>query len=288
MLTGADGTATYRAGVVGFPVAHSLSPVLHRAAYTALGLSGWSYGRTDVPAGGLGAHLETLGPQWVGLSVTMPLKPEALALADQASDVATFAGGANTLVRRDGQWYADNTDVHGLVTALREAGAHNGEHPPRQAVLVGGGATACSALLALSELGVREVQVLVRDRLRPDTQRVADQLDLQVQVRRLAGTSVPLDAGRNQVIIGTLPVTAPAPSLRWTGGPAPVVLDAVYAPWPSPLAHATRVASGGAVEAHRGTGMLLHQAVRQVELMTGRPGPTEAMRAALEDGHTDS
>lgn len=276
------GPTSRRAGVVGSPVSHSLSPVLHGAAYEALGLTGWSYGRQEVPAGALAGHVAGLGPEWVGLSVTMPGKEEALALAATASDEAELAGAANTLLRRGGEWYADNTDVHGLAAALQEAGAGR----VRRAVVLGGGATARSALLALRRLGAREVDLLVRDAVRPRTRDLLDRLagdpsGPSVRVRALAD-GIPLDRNHADVVVGTLPSGAPAPHLRPGGIRPPVVLDVVYSPWPSPLASAVASASAGRVVAVRGTTMLLHQAARQVELMTGCPPPVPRMRLALQ------
>ena len=273
-----DAPAGRRAGVVGSPVAHSLSPVLHRAAYSALGLHGWTYDAREVPAGALAAHVETLGPEWVGLSVTMPGKEEALALATVRGEEAELTGAANTLVRTEEGWRADNTDVHGLRTALAEAGATS----PRTATVLGGGATARSALVALRGLGVERVDVLVRDRLRPETGVLLDRLGLPVTVGRLGDGPLLLDTRHTEVVVSTLPGVAPAPDVA-PGGPgrAPVLLDVVYAPWPGPFARAVRELGPEAPEVARGTGMLLHQAVRQVELMTGHDGPVEAMRAAL-------
>lgn len=268
-----------RAGVVGSPVAHSLSPVLHRAAYAALGLTGWTYDVADVPAGRLQAHVGRLGPEWVGLSVTMPGKEEALALAASASQEARLTGAANTLVRTPDGWRADNTDVSGLRAALTEAGAG----PGARATVLGGGATARSALLALRDLGAHEVDLLVRDRPRPATEEMVERLaDLHVRCRRLGDRPLELGGPHTEVVVSTLPAAAPAPHLRLArGGPGSVVMDVVYAPWPSPFARAVAALGAQAPVVVPGTGMLLHQAVRQVELMTGQNGPVEAMRAAL-------
>lgn len=271
-----------RCAVVGHPVAHSLSPVLHRAAYAALGLTGWRYDRVEVAQGALDGYVASLGPEWAGLSVTMPGKEEALALAARSSDEARLAGAANTLVRSADGWSADNTDVAGLAAALREAGAALTQDRP--CLVTGGGATARSAVLALRSLGAREVTLLVRDRPRPETERLVEQLaadpdrPLRVRARPLAD-GIPLSDV--DVVVGTLPAGAPAPSVAPPGATAPLVLDAVYAPWPSPLASAVGRATTGRVTVVRGTSMLLHQAARQVELMTGLAAPVEAMRSAL-------
>ncbi|TDC50157.1 shikimate dehydrogenase, partial [Jiangella ureilytica] len=114
---------TRRCAVLGSPIAHSLSPVIHRAAYRRLGLD-WEYTAHEVDESSLARFVSGLGPEWRGLSLTMPLKRVALDVAATASDVARTVGAANTLVRRDdGGWDADNTDVPGVVATLRAAGA---------------------------------------------------------------------------------------------------------------------------------------------------------------------
>ena len=278
MLSEAPGRAR-RAGVVGSPIAHSLSPVLHRAAYDALGLTSWTFEAREVRAGQLRGHVEQLPPEWVGLAVTMPLKEEALALGSEVGAAARLSGAANTLVRRDGGWLADNTDVHGVVSSLAEAGLRD----PRTAVVLGGGATARSALVALHEMGVRQVTFLTRDRLRGPTAELAHRLGTDVRALPLHGTRLLLDAAVSDVVVSTLPPAAdPCDLAVPDGATPPVVMDVVYRPWPSRFASAVRAASAGRVPVVDGTGMLLHQAVRQVELMTGHNGPVPAMRAALE------
>ena len=128
---------TRRAAVLGSPVKHSLSPVLHGAAYRTLGLHGWQYGMIECDEAGLPPLIDTMGPEWAGLSLTMPLKRVALAVADEVSPLARAVGAANTLVFPPGGpakgRRAENTDVVGLVGALREAGlAH-----VKQAVILG-------------------------------------------------------------------------------------------------------------------------------------------------------
>lgn len=268
-----------RAAVVGSPVAHSLSPVLHRAAYTALGLTDWCYDRVEVPQGALAAHVAALGPEWVGLSVTMPGKEEALDLADDTGPAARSVGAANTLVRRETGWYADNTDVHGLQAALTEAGVGT----VSRAVVVGAGATARSAILALHTLGAQEVTLCVRDWTRPATDALLERLGMRVH-RRALSEGIPLDT---EVVLSTLPGGVPAPPVLPAGAQPPVVMDVSYAPWPSALADVVATATHDRVRVVRGTRMLLHQAVRQVELMTGLDAPTRAMDAALRGALDD-
>ncbi|TDC57620.1 shikimate dehydrogenase [Actinomadura sp. KC345] len=273
-----------RAAVLGSPVAHSLSPVLHRAAYGAMGLDGWSYeaiecGEEDFP-GLLGA----LGPEWAGLSLTMPLKRAALDLVDAVSDLAVKVGGVNTVVLRDGRRHGDNTDVHGIVTALTEAGVKPvPPHGGTPALVLGGGATAASALAALAALGMEEAVLAVRTPERASEAAEAGvRFGLAVRVVTLDRVAAHLPAG---LVVSTLPGRA-ADALAEPVAPAgaalfdTVLFDVVYAPWPTALATAVGRAGGTVVG---GFEMLLHQAVRQVALMTGRDDvPVEAMRAAGE------
>lgn len=274
-----------RAGVTGSPISHSLSPRLHRAAYRALGLDGWTYDAIEVPAGGLADLVSTLGPEWVGLSVTMPGKEEALALADEASPAAGLTGAANTLVRDGDRWRADNTDVFGMRQGLVEAGltSPRGDGVPLRATVLGAGATARSALVALRDLGVGEVTLVVRDLARPQTTALAEALGLELHTRRLSHGPLVLDRAVQDVVLGTLPGSAAAPEVRLTPGAEPaVVMDVTYAPWPSPLAAAVAALGPDAPPVAGGLAMLLHQAAAQVRLMTGHDGPVETMRAALD------
>jgi shikimate dehydrogenase len=257
-----------RAAVLGRPVGHSLSPVLHTAAYAALGLADWSYTAVDCGEDELPGLLAGLGPEWAGLSLTMPLKRVALAAADAVDPLAAAVGAANTLLL-GGRRRAYNTDVAGIAAALREAGATQ----PRSAVVLGAGGTAQAALAALRTLGLDGVVVLVRDPGRAGELRAAgDRLGVAVDVR--AGLPGPVPAA--DLVVSTLPAGA-ADRLRPPAGA--VVLDVVYAPWPTPFAAAAEAAGGTVVS---GLAMLLHQAAAQVELMTGHPAPVPAMRAALD------
>src|SRR5437868_6078013 len=147
-----------RAAVLGSPISHSLSPLLHRAAYAALGLD-WTYDAVEVSSDGLGAFLDGCDDTWAGLSLTMPLKQVVLALLESRSEVVEATGSANTVVHRDGRREGHNTDVAGIVAALREAGVDGID----RAAVIGTGATAASALVALHDLGAHHVRVLGRD-----------------------------------------------------------------------------------------------------------------------------
>jgi shikimate dehydrogenase len=268
-----------RCAVLGDPVSHSLSPVLHRAGYAAAGLD-WQYDAHRVPAGGLAGFLAGLDDTWRGLSLTMPLKREAVGLATTVSDAARLAGAANTLVLAGRGVFADNTDIPGAVAALRERYAG----PVTRGLVLGGGATATSAALALSDVGATEITLLVRSAARADpTARAvrSHPRNRGVHVHQLHAPPVPDGAGAaHEVVVSTVPASAQTPGLvdRVLGIPGVrVVFEALYEPWPTPLARAAGVRGLVVVG---GLDLLLHQAVRQFEQFTGTDAPVEAMRAA--------
>ena len=264
------GPVSRRCAVLGSPIAHSLSPVLHAAAYAELGLTGWSYGRAEVRAGGLRSFVETLDGTWRGLSLTMPLKVEALHLEGvEVSDLARLAGAGNTLLLDGAARRVDNTDVPGLVWALGRAVPDG----VGSATVLGSGATARSALVALARLGARQVQVLARDpekarALRPLTETLG--LDLSV----VPWHSAPPHA---DVLVSTVTAGAVDDSADAVADSAEVVFDVVYDPWPTALAAAAGRAGALVLD---GLDLLVGQAVEQVELMTGRRPTPEVLRAA--------
>jgi shikimate dehydrogenase len=260
--------------VLGKPVAHSLSPVLHTAAYAELGLSGWDYTAIECDEAGLPGFVDGLDDSWAGLSLTMPLKRVALLVADEVGPLAAAVGAGNTLVLGGGRRRVENTDVTGIAAALRSAGLET----VGRAVVLGAGGTAQAAIAALAGLGATEPTVLVRDPSRAaDLLAAADRLGVRPVV---SGGLPDITLPAADVIVSTLPRTAADPLRSASWGPGTVVLDVVYAPWPTRFAAAAAAAGCRTVS---GLEVLLHQAVAQVELMTGRPGPVPAMRAALED-----
>ncbi len=267
-----------KAAVLGKPIAHSLSPVLHRAAYEALGFADWTYELVECDERGLAAYVESRGQEWAGLSLTMPLKRTVLPLLDHVDHLAAATGGANTVVFRPEGRYGYNTDVQGIVDALTEAGAP----APGSVTILGAGATACSALAAVGELGATGADIVARDPSRADgLLATADRLGLTARLRPWAELADG-DAPVPDLLISTVPAGAAdeySERLRLTRQAPPAVLDVVYHPWPTPLARAA--AAAGSVVAS-GYAMLLHQAAAQVELMTGKPAPLEAMREAGE------
>lgn len=273
-----------RLAVVGHPVEHSLSPLLHAAAYRYLGLD-WKYDRQVVREHELRGFVDGLDRSWRGLSVTMPLKGEALRLAGTCDDVATLTGVANTLLLDDdGERVARNTDVAGIERALRDVGLDAAHH----AVIAGAGATARSVLVALDGLGLRSATIAVRDPARVGgILGLADTLGLELDVVSLTDLVHVVDGG--DVVAWTLPNGVSLPELMSLDArTTAVALDVTYHPWPGPLA-AQWLEVGGRVAS--GRDMLLHQAVRQVRFfvsaqtdapLTDEVGLEAAMRAALD------
>jgi len=264
--------------VLGRPVAHSLSPVLHRGAYRHLGLN-WEYTAHEVDEAGLGDFVRRLDRRWRGLSLTMPLKRAGLALADTASDLARTVGAANTLlIDPGGHLHADNTDVPGMVAALRERGAL-----PRVAAVCmwGAGATAASALAAVAALEGRAVHIHARE---PDRARAV------VELGERLGTSVSLRPWRtwpecavSELVVQTAPagaVDGVVDSLTSAATTGRLLLEVVYTPWPTALA-ARWIEGKGAVAS--GLDLLVHQAAGQIRLMTGHDVPVSVLRDALRE-----
>ncbi len=309
-----------KAAVLGAPIAHSLSPVLHRAAYQALGLAGWSYQAIECDEPGLPGLLAGCGPDWAGLSLTMPLKRAVLSLLDDAGPLVAEVGAANTVRFGAGLRHGHNTDVPGMITAITEAasarsddrgpgapgvvprGSRAGERPPgpvlrpgygpgltRESLrtlieqgepgvlILGGGATACSALAAVRGLGASQATAAIRDPGRAgDLLSAADRLGLPVRLAPFDDPAHPAPG----LLVSTAPAGAAdhyAERIRQGTLRPGCVLDVVYHPWPTALATAAQQAG---VPTAGGFALLLHQAVGQVELMTGKSAPVEAMRAA--------
>jgi shikimate dehydrogenase len=261
--------------VLGKPIAHSLSPVLHRAAYDELGLSDWSYDRFEVDEAGLPGFLDGLGPQWAGLSLTMPLKRAVIPLLDEISPTAASVDAVNTVVfTEDGRRLGDNTDIPGMVAALREHGIEQ----VRSAAILGAGATASSALAALARICSGEVVAYVRSEARAAEMRQwGERLDVDV---RTADWVDAAEALRAPLVIATTPAgTTDALAAAVPARPA-TLFDVLYDPWPTELAARWSMFGGAVVS---GLDLLVHQAVLQVEQMTDRaPAPLEAMRRAGE------
>jgi shikimate dehydrogenase len=266
--------AASRAAVLGSPVAHSLSPVLHRAAYRALGLDGWAYEAIECDEQRLPGLIRSLGPEWAGLSLTMPLKRAVLPLLDLAQPLVTRVGAANTVLLRGSRRVGHNTDVPGMARAMRGAGVT----PEGNVAVIGSGATACAAIAALSETVTDEVTVAVRAAGRAESLlAVARRIGVPVRLTEI----VPGLARQPwELLISTVPghaADAVAEQLEVGAISAKAVFDVVYDPWPTALA-AAAAATGATVIS--GYELLVQQAVGQVELMTGHRAPVTQMRAA--------
>ncbi|WP_105036682.1 shikimate dehydrogenase [Cryobacterium aureum] len=279
-----DSLPSNRLAVLGSPIKHSRSPLLHRAAYRQLGLD-WSYDAVEVKAGSLAMFLSKVGPEWRGLSLTMPLKQEVLPFIDDCDRVAQLTGSVNTVLLRRvkgrGTLSGYNTDVAGLVRALAESGVTQAAH----VILLGAGATAASALMAAAELGAEFVTVLMRDAVKAQPLiELGRTLGVVVDLQDFSGvTRVDSD-----VVISTLPggtvLPTPLPlELRERA----VLFDVAYSPWPSGVASSWQAAGGTVLN---GLGMLLHQALIQVrvfvtadpfEPLPDEPAVLAAMRGAL-------
>lgn len=260
--------------MLGSPIAHSLSPALHQAAYDALGLAGWTYRAIDCTPERLGEVLRGLDAEGLaGVSLTMPLKQAVLPLLASIEPLAAEVGAANTVLfgPTPGEWHGDNTDVPGMADALRRFAV------PDSATVLGAGATAASAVVALAALGISRVVVRAR---RPAAAAelipLAAGRGLVIDVEPWPASAAEVDT---PLIASTVPAGA-ADELAAGTGPATgrVLFDVVYAPWPTPLAAAWSAAGGTVVG---GLDLLIAQAAHQVRLMTGHEPPVDAMRAAV-------
>lgn len=248
-----------RCAVIGHPAAHSLSPALHRAAYRQLGLD-WSYEAIDVEPGGVADFVKGLDGSWRGISVTMPHK-EAIRAHGVGDELVELVGVANTLViPTDGEPLVRNTDVGGFQLAMAQAGVESAD----SATIIGNGATARSAAVALRMMGVERLLVLARRPERAEWLRefASHQLGMLSEVRPLvAGQVLPAD-----VLVSTVPDGGSDALADELAASAPVVFDAIYDPWPTVLAAAAERAGARVVS---GLDLLAGQAVEQVRLMTG-------------------
>jgi len=264
-----------RAAVLGSPIQHSLSPMLHRAAYVELGLD-WTYDAYDVDKARLPGFLAELDGSWVGLSLTMPLKHAVIPLLDEVSPLAAQVEAVNTVSLTDGRRSGDNTDVPGMVAALH---AHRVSRVTSVAIL-GGGATARSAFAAVRDFvgsGAPSGEVtgyLRRPERAASLRQLAERLNQHLTVAPWQAAAAGL---RADLVIATTPAGA-TDSLADSIPPQPgILVDVVYHPWPTRIAAAWQAAGGTVIS---GLDLLVHQAALQVQLMTGQPAPLAAMRTA--------
>jgi shikimate dehydrogenase len=269
-------------GVMGYPVRHSLSPLLHNAAFAALGLN-WVSVAFEVAGGRAAAALDGMRALGVaGLSVTMPHKADVAAGVDECSAVATQLRAVNCVLNRDGRLYGDNTDGAGFLASLARA-AHF-DPAGKQCLIIGAGGAARAVTLALADAGAASVTVVNRT-----AARAVDVAALAGPVGRVGATGAAALAADAALVVNATPVGMEgsgaagdgwliAPSLLHAGQ---VVADLVYAPRPTPWLAAAAEAGATTVD---GLGMLVHQAAAQLELWTGLPAPVDVMWQAAVAG----
>ncbi|MFE9882565.1 shikimate dehydrogenase [Streptomyces sp. NPDC005784] len=264
-----------RLALLGFPLDGALSPVLHQAAYAAMGLP-WTYHAIECLPQDLPRFLDTLDDSWGGFSLTMPLKRTVVPLLDEVSETVSRIGAANTVVvTPGGRLVGENTDLYGMVQALRDAGVTTA---PGVTVL-GAGATACTALAAAYELGCDQAVVIARDtgRARSLLGATAERIGITATIEPWAAAGYHL--ATDLVVSALPPYAADALAPLWTPGTG-ILMDVVYRPWPSRFAHAAQEAGRRVVG---GLPMLVHQAARQVVLQTGHsPAPVTKMLLASQ------
>ena len=256
---------------MGSPIAHSLSPAMHRRAYAELGLD-WSYDAYEVGESDLAAFLDGLDERWRGLSLTMPLKRVAVELVDVVTERVRSVSALNTIVFEGGRRIGDNTDIPGVTAALAERGIGD----VRTAVIVGAGATAASCLAALNAEGLDSATLVVRDEAR------ASGLVEQAGRWGLDVTVVHLDEswGESDLLVSTVPSAAVGAYAQDWCARVRGVFDVVYDPWPTALASEADAVGLPVVS---GLDLLAHQAVVQIALMTGSSVDAATLRtAALE------
>lgn len=269
------------AGVIGCPIGHSRSPILHGTWLRAHGVRG-HYVPLHVEPGDLAAVLRAMPAMgFVGANVTLPHKEAALALADHASDVARKIGAANTLSFAEGQIFADNTDAYGFIQNLR-AGVPDWRASAGPALVLGAGGAARAVLVALAEAGVTEILLGNRTRARADE--LAAVLDAPITVVDWADYAAALPRAALVVNTTSLGMAGHA-ALGLDAGllrPDAVVTDIVYTPLETPLLRDARARGCRVVD---GLGMLLHQAVPGFERWFGlRSEVTEDLRRAVLAG----
>ncbi len=265
----------HRAAVLGSPIDHSRSPVLHNSGYRELGMDDWEYTRIECTAEDLPRIVGEADESFVGFSVTMPAKFAALNFADEVTDRAREIGSANTLVRTTSGWRADNTDCDGISGALGEL-LGEGLDGARRALVIGGGGTARPALWALARTGIEQVTVINRTDRREELAPLLSPHGVDFRMVTYEDDLEQLSLAAD-VVISTVP-SAAVRGRETALGHAPV-LDVIYEPWPTPL---TVSAAANGYRVVGGQVMLAHQAYDQFRQFTGQPAPREAMRTALE------
>jgi shikimate dehydrogenase len=245
-----------------------LSPALHHAAYAYLDLN-WVYDRVEVDEHRLADFVAGLDASWRGLSLTMPLKAPVLELGE-VDQLARLAGAGNTLVLEGDQRQVYNTDIGGLTWAVRQVTAA----PLPRVTILGAGATASAALIAAAQLDAQQVTVVARTPSRAEPLRALSlELGVELEIRPWWARLPDANIAVSTVVSGAVDTIAPS-----VADSAPLIVDAIYDPWPTVLASA---AQGAGCTVVSGLDLLIGQALLQIELMTGRSVPADVLYAAL-------
>lgn len=250
--------------VVGHPISHSLSPTLHQAAYSQLGLP-WSYEAVDVAPGEFDSFLASRDSTLRGISVTMPHKVSALQAANNVDVLSERTGSVNTLLCEYSgsgtrSLHGFNTDVFGIINALKDSQREKARH----VAVIGSGATASSAVAAAAELGAEHVSIIARTPQKAFyLETVGQECGVNVSVHSTEDFSVISEV---DVAISTLPGDAVQSLSALSRTPQATLLDVAYTPWPSVRAGEWESAGGEVVSGLR---MLAHQALMQVRIFVG-------------------
>ena len=258
-----------KAGVLGSPIQHSLSPILHNAGYQALQLD-HHYEAIDTDESSFADVFKTFDEHWMGVSLTMPLKVVAQKVADHVAPLAQLTGSINTLVFTKSV-VAYNTDVYGIIQACQESELQGA----KTCTIIGSGATARSAIAAAFELGVSHVELIARNSgAIAQCDAIATELGISFRSPAINESNW-LDS---DLVINTTPAGVADEFTSAITHATGLLLDVVYHPWPTSLARAWEERGGRSCPGYL---MLLHQASAQFELFTGQPAPIEEMREAM-------
>ena len=275
----------YRLGVIGDPVAHSLSPALHQPALNQLGIPA-VYERWHTLAADLARRVESLrDPEILGASVTVPHKVAVMSMIDEVSPAARRAGAVNTIVNRGGTLFGDNTDIHGFSETVSDA--LDGQ-TPQVAIVLGAGGAARAVVLALEVAGAMEIVVANRDDERA-RQLAHDLHPAPVRPMRLDEDFLTRELPRAGLLVN-------ATSLGWHPGETPIPLPRLdLLPARAVIADLTYRdtdlllgAQARGFKTADGLSMLVYQGARAFELWTGSPAPVETMLAAARAARAGS
>ncbi len=279
------------AGLIGFPVAHSLSPRMQQAAFDAAGMVA-RYLLWETPTEELVGRINSLRtPEVVGANVTIPHKTSVIGLIDKCDPLATRVGAVNTIVNHNGCLTGYNTDVQGFIRALAESAAHLFPGTGKRAILLGTGGAARAAAVGLLEQGFTELILVGRTSthlatLQQHLQKLAAQHRIPETIHtRLLGSSDLADLlAHTDLLVNATPVGLQESDRQMLIDikalpQSAVVMDMIFNPPQTPLLCA---AQAHGCQALNGLTMLLYQGARAFELWTGQPAPVEVMRKALE------